>query len=131
MLMMRYFILLFVALSLISCGSSRATYREPARSLYLEQGKRYFQDGYYRRALNELLPYAADADPEAQYAVGYMYYYGYGPAQDTDVGYFWIKRSASRDYEPAIVAKSEIDKQREATLKRRLYPQPIETDSSR
>ena len=72
-----------------------------AEASYLAQGKRFFQAGYYRQALNELLPLAADGNAEAQYAVGYMYYYGYGVAQDTDVGYFWICRSARQGYRPA------------------------------
>lgn len=70
---------------------------------YLE-GKRYFRTGYYKRAMHELLPLACDGNAEAQYAVGYMYYYGYGVAQDTDTGYFWIRRSADQGYQPAIQA---------------------------
>lgn len=72
---------------------------------YLNQGKRFFEEGFYKKAMRELLPLACDGNPDAQYAVGYMYYYGYGVAQDTDVGYFWIARSASQGYIPAINAE--------------------------
>lgn len=82
----------------------------------LQQGKRNFEQGYYRRAMSDLLPLACDGVPEAQYAVGYMYYYGYGVSQDTEVGHFWIKRSADQNYAPAIKALQVIekDKQEEA-----------------
>lgn len=63
-----------------------------------EQGKRYFEKGYYKHAIQTLLPLACDGDPRAQYAIGYLYYYGYGVAQDTYVGYFWIKRAADQHY---------------------------------
>ncbi|TAK75199.1 MAG: sel1 repeat family protein [Gammaproteobacteria bacterium] len=67
----------------------------------LQQGKRDFKAGYYRRAMRELLPLACDGYAEAQYAVGYMYYYGNGVTQDTEVGYFWIKRAADQGFVPA------------------------------
>jgi len=33
-----------------------------------------------------------------------MYYYGYGVTPDRETGYFWIKRSANQQYEPAVKA---------------------------
>ncbi|MBA3661618.1 MAG: hypothetical protein H0W64_07820 [Gammaproteobacteria bacterium] len=74
---------------------------------YLNQGKRFFEEGFYKKAMRELLPLACgcEANAEAQYAVGYMYYYGYGVAQDTDVGYFWISLSAAQGFVPAINAE--------------------------
>ncbi len=71
---------------------------------HLQQGKRDFDGGYYQSALHQLLPIACDGNAEAQYAVGYMYYYGYGVAQDPYVGGFWIRRSANGGYPPAIDA---------------------------
>lgn len=78
----------------------------------VEQGKRYIETGYYKRAMQELLGPACDGNAEAQYAVGYMYYYGYGVAQDTQVGFFWIKRAANQGYAPALKAISLIMQQR-------------------
>ena len=84
------------------------TYQSPRVASELAQGKRDFDTGYYKSAMRELLPLACDGTAEAQYAVGYMYYYGNGVAQDTDVGYFWIKRSADQNYGPANKALSFI-----------------------
>ena len=121
--MFRLALIILLACSLIACAS-RIKDTEPARTSYIDQGKRDFQQGYYKKALHELLPYATDGDPEAQYAVGYMYYYGYGAAQDTSVGYFWITRSADQHYEPAMIAKRSIE-HRAPPSKRKPYPSQL------
>lgn len=95
-----------LAMVLFACAK-HSLYNES----YLQQGKRYFQDGYYKRAMQDLLPLATDGNDEAQYAVGYMYYYGYGVAQDTQVGHFWIKRSAEKGFEPAKKALEMIQQE--------------------
>ncbi len=83
----------------------------PAMVSELQQGRRLFQDGFYKRAMEQLLPIAAEGSMEAQYAVGYMYYYGFGVPQDTASGGFWIRRAAAQQYEPAIKALTLIQKQ--------------------
>lgn len=80
----------------------------PATVSQLAYGKKLFQDGYYKRAMAQLLPLAAEGNMEAQYAVGYMYYYGFGVAQDSETGDFWIKRSADQKFEPAEKALAII-----------------------
>lgn len=77
----------------------------------LQQGKREFSQGMYKRARMWLYPLAADGNAEAEYGVGYMYYYGFGVTQDTDTGLFWISRSADQHYPPAIQALGVIHKQ--------------------
>lgn len=94
----RVLLALLLSLSLTACATTATA---PATESHLEEGQRLFEKGYYKRAMHELLPLACDGNPQAQYAVGYMYYYGQGVAQDTDVGYFWIKRSANQGYVPA------------------------------
>lgn len=104
--MYRVLCLLIAAFLLNACTSQQAMWKTSE----LQQGRRYFDEGYYKRAMHQLLPIACDGNPQAQYAVGYMYYYGYGVAQDTDVGYFWIDRSAAQGYEPAIKARQMMVK---------------------
>lgn len=96
--MRKYFLLTLLSICLSACAVSPKTTSE------LQQGKRYFAKGYYKSALRQLLPAAANGNAEAQYAVGYLYYYGYGAAQDTETGYFWIKKSADQHYAPAMAA---------------------------
>jgi TPR repeat protein len=88
--------------SLFACNTAMKTNSE------LQQGQRYFEAGYYKRALHQLLPLAIDNNPEAQYAIGYLYYYGYGVTQDLEVGLFWIERAAKQGYQPATTALKMI-----------------------
>lgn len=97
----------FVTCFLSACATTKAT-SSLKKVAELQQGKIYFESGDYRYAMRNLLPYAADGDKEAQYAVGYMYYYGYGVTPDRDTGYFWIKRSADQQYAPAVKALAII-----------------------
>jgi TPR repeat protein len=104
--MMRMLIVCFLSLTLLACATPSS--REISE---LQQGKRLFNDGYYKRAMHELLPIACDGNPDAQYGVGYMYYYGLGVVQDTEVGSFWIQRSAKQRYVPAIKALEMMDRE--------------------
>lgn len=100
--------LFILSFSLIACAT---TAQLPARSQSeLQQGKRLFETAYYKQAMKILLPLATDGVPDAQYAVGYMYYYGFGVATDTDTGYFWIKRAADQHFLPAQNALAVINK---------------------
>ena len=69
-----------------------------------------FAEGDYKRAFHQLLPLACNGNPCAQYAVGYLYYYGYGVPEDSESGIFWMQKAASQGYVPAIKALSEINK---------------------
>lgn len=53
----------------------------------------------------EQLQQAADAgDPDAQYAIGYMYYYGKNVAEDKQQAMNWIKRAAVQGQPQAVKA---------------------------
>lgn len=39
---------------------------------------------------------ARAGDPDAQYALGYLYYYGIGTAQDRQTGLMWIRKAAAQ-----------------------------------
>lgn len=80
----------------------------PRMSQEMVLGKIHFSDGNYKRAFRELLPVAVYGRPEAQYAVGYMYYYGYGAARDSESGIFWMTKAAEKRYVPAIRALEMI-----------------------
>jgi TPR repeat protein len=124
--MIRLFLLCLLSFSLFACATqlSQTVKMTPAQISHLQQGKRFFDDGYYKRAMQELLPLACDGNPDAQYGVGYMYYYGLGVAQDTEVGYFWIQRAANQRYITSIKALERIDsKSKEHPLARKTFPE--------
>lgn len=93
----RVVMLIVMSLMLQSCASA-------VNGRHLEQSKRDFSAGNFKQAFHELLPVAANGDANAQYAVGYMYYYGYGTTQDTESGRFWMQKSADQHYGPAVKA---------------------------
>ena len=39
---------------------------------------------------------ARSGDPDAQYALGYLYYYGIGTTQDRQAGLVWIRKAAAQ-----------------------------------
>jgi septal ring-binding cell division protein DamX len=84
-----------------ACASTRI-------SEQLQSGKISFEDGNFKSAFHKLLPLACEGNAEAEYAIGYMYYYGYGTAQDEESGIFWMKKAAEQHYQPAIQALSII-----------------------
>ena len=92
--MKRLLSVIVASLLLQSCASALQTRQ-------LADGKRDFRDGNYKTAFHEMLPLASEGNPSAQYAVGYMYYYGYGVTRDAESGRFWMQKSAEQKYPPA------------------------------
>lgn len=89
---------------LVACASVRVQEE-------LQVGKIQFQDGNFKGAFRRLMPLAVEGNREAQYAIGYLYYYGYGVPADSESAIFWLKRSAAKHDADAIKALRLIDKQ--------------------
>ena len=96
----RLVLILFLTAYLTGCLSPGPGLT-PAVMSKLADGKRSFKQGYYKTAMRKLLPLACDGNAEAQYAVGFMHYYGYGVPQDTEIGFIWIERSVRQGFPPA------------------------------
>lgn len=92
----------FLAALLSSCINTTPAFSKAAIS--------YAQHDYHRsfNILSDITDLANHEDPRAQYALGYLYYYGLGVAMDQDIGREWIKKSAAHCYPPAVVALKEI-----------------------
>lgn len=80
---------------LIACAGSSMNFRE---------GIDNFRAQNYRSAFIHLMPEAKKGNPEAQYAVGYMYYYGQGVVEDRQKAWEWINRAATSGQADAIEA---------------------------
>ena len=74
----------------------------------LAQAREAWLAGNYARALPDLRRAAEDGQPRAQYAVGYMYYYGQGVAEDTDKALQWIRRAAKAGDARAVEALGRL-----------------------
>ena len=91
-------------LSVILCCFALGACASAQMSQHVEMGKLEFKAGNYKKSFQELLPVASEGDATAQYAVGYMYYYGFGVPQDADSGMFWMQKSADQHNANAIAA---------------------------
>jgi TPR repeat protein len=74
----------------------------------LQLGKMTFNNGDFKQAFRQLLPLASEGNADAEYAVGYMYYYGYGVAEDSDTGIFWMQKAADKGNSSAKKALETI-----------------------
>ncbi|MDF1758608.1 MAG: sel1 repeat family protein [Legionellaceae bacterium] len=63
-------------------------------SMNFNQGIKSFQVQDYRQAFIKLKPEAEKGQADAQYAIGYMYYYGQGVVEDRKKAWYWITSAA-------------------------------------
>lgn len=62
----------------------------------------------YGCSLDRVEQAAESSDPDAMYALGYMYYYGIGTVRDKDTAVVWIQRAAGMNQPLAIKAMEMI-----------------------
>lgn len=70
----------------------------------LEQGIKCFRAQDYRSAFIRLKPLAISGSADAQYAVGYMYYYGQGVTENRRKAMYWINCAAKKGQPEAMQA---------------------------
>ncbi|KTD48920.1 Sel-1 protein [Legionella rubrilucens] len=85
---------LLLSLSLAACVNYTNLYR----------GIASFKAEDYRAAFIRLKPEALKGQPDAQYAIGYMYYYGQGVVEDRKKAWVWINRAARAGQPDAVQA---------------------------
>lgn len=93
--MMRILLLLIASIFLYGCASNTSM---------LNYGERSFQQENYDQAFCILLPIAKKGNCDAQYAVGYMYFYGKGVVEDSKQAQYWINKAAQQGQPLAIKA---------------------------
>jgi TPR repeat protein len=76
-----------VTIFLVGCALNNG----PAK---FAEGVKNFQVQNYRQAFIRLMPFARAGKPEAQYAIGYMYYYGQGVTENRTKAWYWITSAA-------------------------------------
>lgn len=88
---------------LVACFTDAINFREGIES---------FRTQDYRKAFIRLKPEAEKGQPDAQYAVGYMYYYGQGVVENRKKAWFWINAAAKLGQPDALEAVRILDKNR-------------------
>ena len=81
-------------------GTSQINASACAGNVYLEK---------YNCSLDTIQQAALTGNPDAQYALGYMYYNGIGTVKDQKTGVLWIERSAQLGQPLAQQAQSMIE----------------------
>ena len=106
--MRRTCLLGLIACSLFIQSCARQTLFDGTHVSSRSTAQTQFQQGDYFKAFDDLHHYAERGDKEAQYAVGYMYYYGLGTAKDQDTARYWIRKAAEQNQVAAKHAMYEI-----------------------
>lgn len=75
----------------------------------LESARTNFEQKNYETSMQILRPLAAEGVADAQYAIGYQYFYGLGVEQNTQAGTEWIRLAAQQQYVPAQEALAKIN----------------------
>jgi TPR repeat protein len=96
----------------------------------LQQGKDSFERKDYSEAFKELKPAAERGNKDAQYAIGYMYFYGRGVTKNKVAAKKWIGKAAAQGQTQAIKAQARLTKK--PTVKTAPLPDeaPIKPDGS-
>lgn len=101
--LLRLFIVITLSLSLFACASSG----NPS----ISEGQAAFQKQDYHNAFDRLYPAAVNGDARAQYAIGYMLYYGKTGIVDRNAGMMWIQKAAEQGDKQAQQAWQLISQQ--------------------
>lgn len=101
----------------------QAVQHEKLMRQQLVRGREYFLEGHYKAAFKELYEPAVYCYPSAEYAVGYMYFYGKGIVLDIDMAQYWMRRAAEHGYPEAPAALAKID--RIVAMQRQPFSLPV------
>ncbi len=86
-------------------GTPRADHGGPkALAATIGHARLAYRAGRYVEAMRLLAPLARAGNADAQYTIGYLYYYGYGTNRDPQRALKWIRRAAARGNARAITA---------------------------
>ncbi len=101
---MRLIIIALTCLFITACAT-----QNKAEEQSLALGKENFAVHNYDMAYEHLAPLAENGDADAQYALGYTYYNGYGVPRDEAVAVKWIKKAAKQHNLKAVRALHQLE----------------------
>jgi len=70
----------------------------------LQRGIKAFSVQNYQTAYRYLLPEAKNGNKEAQYAIGYLYFYGFGVVENHAKARYWMEKAAASGHPKAVKA---------------------------
>jgi TPR repeat protein len=99
----RGILILTVCLTLAACSNPQARYK---RDFY--NAKQSFAHQNYSSAFTQIRSPAIAGNPDAQYALGYMYYNGLGTIASSTKASYWFQKAAAQGNDPAHKALLEM-----------------------
>ena len=107
------YLLICIALTCTACKTTGE--REETDQRKLDLASEQFARKDYESAAITLLPLVREGNPDAEYSLGYMYYYGLGVPKNMNYGRQLMQASAEQGDDRAISALTLLSRQ-EATL---------------
>lgn len=105
----RYIIIAICIAAITACVPPKRTNRE------LETAKMLFKQQDYSASAEYLKPLVEEGNADAEYALGYLYFYGKGVPQDILKGRELIQRAAKQS-QPNALKAIDVMSQHEASL---------------
>ncbi len=93
---------------------------EQRNTAALQEAKQNYASQNYNKAFGSLATPAKRGDAKAQYALGYMYFYGKGVMENRQKALYWFKLAAAQGHQQAQQALAMIDNQ-EMMMKEKRY----------
>jgi TPR repeat protein len=112
---MNYLRYLLISIALICSGCATTSGGDEEQNEELEIAREQFHKKQYESSAITLLPLARAGNAEAQYSLGYLYYYGLGIPRNEDYGWQLIQASAEQGNDRAVAALTLLSRQ-EGTL---------------
>jgi TPR repeat protein len=101
---------------------------EPMASM--SQAKAAYDAGNFAEAAEMLRPLAENGNADAQYSLGYLYFYGKGVPEDRAQGTFWIRKAAEQKQPLALRALQQINREEQNTPRKPVKSEPNREPSS-
>lgn len=96
--------LIFLGLIFLSaCANQQENYAQD-----YSVAKKNFSEKHYQVAFNKVQKPALAGEPDAQYALGYMYYNGLGTTTNLQKAKYWFQKAATQGQPAAKQALNEI-----------------------
>lgn len=103
----KFLFLGLMGLTVLGLSACQSNQKKPEQKINM--GRSYFVKHQYAKAFEKLLTPAKDGVASAQYAIGYMYFYGKGVPQNKPEGKRWIEKAAKQHYALAEAALKVIN----------------------
>lgn len=91
----------------------------------LSEGKNNFKAKNYATAYRQLLPLAVKGNKEAEYAIGYMYYYGKGIDRNELLAENWLTKAAKQGDTRASATLKELSQHKKQPIQEKKEAEPL------